>query len=894
MGFGYTGGVTDHTLLTGKEDISGIIDHADLSVISGKLRQSKDVWRTLQSAPYNFTTGCCAVYTGADYIYAFAVDPGTGNTVFLRYTISTNSWDTYASPLSNIGAGAALCYTGGDYIYAFKGGGTTTFWRYRISTNAWAALTNFSYSVNFGGSLVYTHDDYIWGLQGGTGQGFARYSIISNTWTIKANTPSFIANGGALVYPGGDYIYAFPGNNGVKMFRYTTSSDSWIILDSTFNVPYPVLLGGSLVYTYGNYIYAFCGNSTGYFFRLNISTADSGNVSIRWVTMTNAPASISAGGCLVYANENFIYAMVGGNTPDFYRYDGASEQKFGLPFGSHTELAYKEVSGIIDHAALSITSDKLRQSKDVWRTTLANFLYNVTVAGALCYTGGDYIFAVVNRVEMFRYTISTNTWDVRATCPGGPFGAGASLCYDGEDRIYAFIGGNTTGFYYYTISLNTWTAAPAAPATVGAGGALVLTASSFSLPAATPTQYIYAIRGNATTGFWRFNILTAIWEIMSPTIGTISACSLAYAGGSKIYSIGNNAFKIYDIAKDTWDAGPNPGGLGVGCSLVYTGGSYIYALLGNGTAFSRYNVATVASSWTAMAAAPAAVNTGAALCYANENFVYAFRGNNTKTFWRYDGGSEQSLKLMPHGPAHQNKGEDSIQEITALNTKWQRQEWRNFIGSPLLWTDVSVVVGTGAIAAGTAYSSIYTAGNAGSSVAIGLYPLNSPDAHFTEYLNFDKKMVISAVVKILANSANGVATFRIQDGDNHTNVLTTKGFGFRFITIAGIQTLQGMWHDGVNLYTVNLIVNFTLDTWYYLRAEFRTQKVTLVSGAAAVATVDFYVDNVFTNGGAANLPNGLIAHAAELLHTVHNGADAVNNEVVIASSWDTFFYQHPL
>jgi hypothetical protein len=884
MGFGYAGGgVTQHTALTDKE-VAGIIDHSDLSVISSKLRQSKDVWRTLQSAPYNFTTGCCAIYVGADYIYAFAVNPGTGNTVFLRYTLSTNSWSALTAPPSNIGAGAALCYTGGDTIYALKGGLTSTFWLYIISTDTWGTLNGFPSLVGAGGALVYTGDDYIYGLRGNGTTTFARFSLSGGSWTSMAVTNGNISSGGALSYPGGRYIYALRGGGTPAVDKYDILLNSWT---NVTNIPQLVGDGGSLIYAYGSYIYAFCGNNSLYFYRLNISTP-----TVAWVRLANPPSNIGSGGSLVYANENFIYALAGGVTPNFYRYDGASEQKFGMPFGSHIDLKVKEVATVIDHADLSVSSIKLRQSKNVWQAILASCPSLTAIASALVYTGGNYIFAVIAGTNyIMRYSLSDNTWAIRATTPGGlAFGAGASLCYDGGWVIFAFRGGGTTDFWAYAIDSNTWGAMQSAPAAVGDGAGLAWTGS-----------HIYAQRGNGTTDFWRYNLPLDRWEIMTSTPFAIggSGGALVYSHGAQMYSLQGGAptrFFIYNITENIWAViATPPVNAGLGCSLVYTYGNYIYALMGGTTtAFYRYSLLT--NEWNIMSSTPSTTGAGAALCYANEDFIYALRGGNTATFWRYDGGSEQRFRLVPHGQVHRYQGEDSIQEISALNTKWQREEWRSFIGSPVLsdWRDILDISGSGVIQSGTAYSSIYTAATANSYVVLGLYPLNVPDGvHFTEYLDFDKKIVIAAIVKILARSDAGVATFRIQDGNNHTNILTSRGFGFRFVKSGGVWLLQGMWHNGANLYTVELVSGFTLDTWYYLRAEFRTRKVTTASGVASVDCIDFYVNNVLLGTATANLPSGVIANAAELLHTIHNGADAVNNEMVISSSWDTFFYQHP-
>jgi len=70
--------------------------------------------------------------------------------------------------------------------------------------------------------------------------------------------------------------------------------------------------GGSLVYTGGDYIYALGGYTSKNFWRYSIS-------SDSWTKMSDTPAQVGCGGSLVYTGD-YIYALRGDTTKDFWRY----------------------------------------------------------------------------------------------------------------------------------------------------------------------------------------------------------------------------------------------------------------------------------------------------------------------------------------------------------------------------------------------------------------------------------------------------------------------------------------------------------------------------------------------------------------------------------------------
>lgn len=87
------------------------------------------------------------------------------------------------------------------------------------------------------------------------------------------------------------------------------SAGGWTTLA---DAPNNVRTGGALAYASGDYIYALRGNNTNDFWRYSIS----GN---SWVTRADTPRNVEAGGALTY-DGTYIYALRGNNSRSFWRF----------------------------------------------------------------------------------------------------------------------------------------------------------------------------------------------------------------------------------------------------------------------------------------------------------------------------------------------------------------------------------------------------------------------------------------------------------------------------------------------------------------------------------------------------------------------------------------------
>jgi uncharacterized repeat protein (TIGR01451 family) len=174
-------------------------------------------------------------------------------------------------------------------------------------------------------------------------------------------------------------------------------------------------------------------------------------------------AAFNAGSALAADDAGNLYALPGGNTLNFYRYDAAG-------------------SGWIEQADLPAAVD---------------------TGGALAWADGTFYAARGNNsTDFYCYNVATNAWTQLAAAPY-VFGAGASLAWDGRDWVYALAGGNGKQFMRYHIPTNQWQ-------TLGDGQSI--TASDKDTPSAVNAgggllyleDKLFGVPGGGTAQLWQY------------------------------------------------------------------------------------------------------------------------------------------------------------------------------------------------------------------------------------------------------------------------------------------------------------------------------------------------------------------------------------------------------
>jgi Secretion system C-terminal sorting domain len=259
-----------------------------------------------------------------------------------------------------------------------------------------------------------------------------------------------------------------------------------------------------------------------------------------------------------------------------------------------------------------------------------------------------------------------------------PFGAGKKVKQGGalvcgeRDTVYAFKGNNTREFYAYNTSADSWVKKESLPSLINMNKRVK---KGGSLTYDRWNRQIYALKGNNTREFWRYDIIADSWSY----IGEVpSADGKKVKGGAALSFVkkGSNyfvyfmkgskssEFYAYNVLADTWLKGlkaiprlPSDKPMKDG-SCMTLGIDFIYCLKGGYNDFYAYDPDV--DSWYIKKSLPLysasrkkkKVKDGAGLCYDDtRNLIYALKGGNTQEFWAYhpDLDTWTELDTIPKG-----------------------------------------------------------------------------------------------------------------------------------------------------------------------------------------------------------------------------------------------------
>lgn len=442
--------------------------------------------------------------------------------------------------------GTHIVYHSGD-LYYFRGGGSNYFASYKPSLNRWIYLPNMGYGIYAGGSSVAV-GNYIYTAPG-SGSTFRRFNPATGVWDTMSSTPDGMYYGGKLAATGGDFIYAIHGNATNFFSRYSISANSWTNLSSTSPLPYSVRVGGNLTALNSTTLYAMSGNGMRNFMRFDITDSPSPGDGV-WTdlsTIDPLPDGIGSGAGLT-SDGTYLYITKGRNTPTFWRYD---------PSGS----AGSRWSVLPDMPVNMGATASLTSSTDAY----GDLLYVPELGDIYALPGNGYTGFSQNSGNgpglLYRYQLPASS---------GP---------PADDNTWPY-----------------FPATPLPPASVSNG---------VSLTHPEGSEYIYGLRGNSTTHFWRYHVPTEQWEITYQSILDDDS-RLSQGNVSQSQNYGN--------------------------SIVEADGDF-FVLNGVGTNFQKFD--PTGNSWTTLANTPGSVSTGAAMAKIDDDNIYVMGGNSSTSFWRY-------------------------------------------------------------------------------------------------------------------------------------------------------------------------------------------------------------------------------------------------------------------
>ena len=273
---------------------------------------------------------------GSGLIYA---GKGNKSSDFYSYNILDNDWTSLRPiPLGLEGKlprrGACGPSDGSRYIYLAKGNNTLGFWRYDVATDSWLQLADVpagGHRKVKAGSAVYVQigdSGYVYLLKGPTCE-FYRFNVTKWTWETMQPAPmgshSKWYDGSFLTFDGGHTVYAHKARYH-ELWAYDVLTDKWSGTRLT-GMPFVGRSartrksrdGGSGAWFEGG-IYALKGGSTSEFWRYD-ATANT------WTEFDELPPMASSGKLRkVYAGGSMVnvdgtlFALKGNKTNELWRY----------------------------------------------------------------------------------------------------------------------------------------------------------------------------------------------------------------------------------------------------------------------------------------------------------------------------------------------------------------------------------------------------------------------------------------------------------------------------------------------------------------------------------------------------------------------------------------------
>lgn len=607
---------------------------------------SKDEWERGEFYPGSFDTvstpGDLKLKVGAGGVW----DAGTPG-----FPTDIAGYDYVANDVVSYGGDLA---TDGTYVYMIVGNRRPYLFRYNPELNVWKQLTNAPTAFYYGASLTYDNNGSLYAIDGGeaveTGSAtrhMFKYSIATDTWSRVADAPLNWGLGASIKSDNNGKIYALRGFGTDVLWMYNPSNNTW---DESL----PALPAG-----------------------LTISTNNS-----QPLLFVNEPYGVPEKctlGCL--------FALVGGNSRTFMRYDISEKQWYynspadltipvalgGASYGS--SMSYDSVNGnlYLLHGVATDNFSKYDVSEQAWDVAEATTMDTpsiVSYGSSSVYVNG-YIYALKgNSPDFWRFDPnagSTGMWNSIST----PLVTGnngennltvfvannGTYCTDSEGCLYVLRGANSTTFWKLTLSNRTWTALSSVNlANVEEGGSMCRSG-----------DLLYVIRGNVTNNFYSYDMAaggnwTALTDVTSdhpgPADYPAAAQTVTYGGGiaclgSDVYVIkgaanANGSNHFFKYSGGSWSAMPVvPGRVYVGSAMAAVpngsdcadASGCVFVMPGNlRTDFYRFNVGD--QTWTTLNNIPTAPNHDASFGYDSNGGIYATVGDYNQRMYRYSIGSD--------------------------------------------------------------------------------------------------------------------------------------------------------------------------------------------------------------------------------------------------------------
>jgi hypothetical protein len=288
--------------------------------------------------------------------------------------------------------GAWLAYdSGSGLVFAAKGNQSSDFYSYNNTTNGWASLRAIPLGLEAklprqGACGTSDGSGHIYTAKGNNTLGFWRYTIATDSWLQLADVPAgasyrrLKAGSGAVHVRIGDsgFVYLLKGPT-CEFYRFNVATGTWQTLASAPTGSYAKWYDGSFLVFDGNHtIYA---HKARYheLWAYNITTATWSSTQLRGMPFVgrDAVSRKSGGGGSGAWFEGGIYALKGGSTGEFWRYDATGDTwtEFNQlpPLGSTGRVRKVSVGGSMVNVNGTLFALKGNSTSEFWRDAPGSF-----------------------------------------------------------------------------------------------------------------------------------------------------------------------------------------------------------------------------------------------------------------------------------------------------------------------------------------------------------------------------------------------------------------------------------------------------------------------------------------------------------------------------------------
>ena len=557
-------------------------NNTNVSIQSGSmsLKHADDgKWSTgsIEALPEKVRASASAVVD--DHLYTMR---GAGSTTFWRYNTISRSWETLAPLPDTVSDGSALTWDGNNFLYAFRGNGSNDFYRYDIQNNSWETLPSLPAAPQQGSDIAYVGNGKLAVFFTGIRE-FYTYDVSSRLFVAQESYPNSITYGGSGIwYDGNDSLYAYLGSeaywlnsdNSRQMFvKYSISTDTWKTLEQP-----PV----AALRTQNNLV----GDGHGglYFFSNNENNNTSrSQLMFRYDLSTNLWSEIEGlnsrvdYGSATTDNKRYLYIMPSGTgnssmlirydtwdktfSPNVKNIDKWERMSWDWPSNAWTWQSSDATSAVYDGSKFiyalgrgeSAWSHFVRFNPSTGETKYLPPPYYVARGDSLAFIDGELYFTRARSTgDFYRFDMANQEWDRMTDVPSAVYQPGSTGLIGTGSSGY-LLRGNSSFFYQYNPngSGGNWTRKPDAPGSVRNGSTVYDEANG----------YIYVIRGNNTSDFYRYSIASDSWSTLSSLpLNTTYGSSMVLNNG-KIFAVrgeASNDMFVYDIASNTWTSSTTP------------------------------------------------------------------------------------------------------------------------------------------------------------------------------------------------------------------------------------------------------------------------------------------------------------------------------------------------